>query len=107
MQHTHVSPGLWALAWRRLRADRVAMVALAVVAAFLLMLVLSASGVIVADWEDEVGVNYAPPTFLGADAGIVMQPAAGAASVATPVNVFDPLADDMRALKTQQASSPQ
>ena len=32
--HT-VSPGLWALAWRRLRADRVGMVSLAIVAAFL------------------------------------------------------------------------
>ena len=35
------SAGVWTLAWRRLRADRLAMVALAVVAAFLLMLVLS------------------------------------------------------------------
>lgn len=58
--------GLWTLAWRRLRADRVAMLSLAVVAAFLLMLALSAGGVIAADWEDEVGVNYAPPGFVGA-----------------------------------------
>ena len=64
----HASPGLWLLAWRRLRADRLAMVALAVVAAFLLMLVLSASGLIVADWEDEVAVSYAPPAFVGAGA---------------------------------------
>ena len=35
-----VSPGLWALAWRRLRADRVAMVSLAIVAAFLLLMVI-------------------------------------------------------------------
>ncbi|MYM96162.1 ABC transporter permease, partial [Rugamonas sp. FT81W] len=62
----NASPGLWRLAWRRLRADRVAMASLAVVAAFLLMLVLSASGLIVADWEREVGVNYAPPGFAGA-----------------------------------------
>jgi peptide/nickel transport system permease protein len=34
-----VSPGLWALAWRRLRSDRVAMVSLAIVAAFLVMIV--------------------------------------------------------------------
>ena len=32
--HMH-SPGLWTLAWRRLRADRVAMAALAVVGACL------------------------------------------------------------------------
>ena len=32
--HT-VSPGLWTLAWRRLRADRVGMVSLVIVAAFI------------------------------------------------------------------------
>ena len=53
-----VSPGLWALAWRRLRSDRVAMVSLAIVAAFLLMIVLSATGLIAKDWAKEVGVNY-------------------------------------------------
>ena len=51
------------LAWRRLRADRLAMVSLAVVAAYLLMIALSGSGLIAADWDREVGVNYAPPAF--------------------------------------------
>jgi peptide/nickel transport system permease protein len=90
-------------AWRRLRADRVAMLSLAVVAAFLLMVVLSASGLIVADWEEEVGVNYAPPSFVAATA---------AAATATPElirqalpdNAFDPLADDMRELRAQLAA---
>ena len=35
MMNKPSSPGLWALAWKRLRADRVAMVALAVVGHFL------------------------------------------------------------------------
>ena len=43
-----VSPGLWTLAWRRLRADKIAMASLAVVLLFLVMLVLSRSGLIVA-----------------------------------------------------------
>jgi peptide/nickel transport system permease protein len=94
----HASVGLWGLAWRRLRADRVAMASLAVVAAFLLMLLLSASGLIVADWEDEVGVNYAPPTFVGAGAAVpAIVPAAPAQPL--PDNPFDPLADDIRALR--------
>lgn len=90
------SAGLWTLAWRRLREDRVAMVALAIVAAFLVMLVLSATGLVAADWEDEVGVNYAPPTFVGASAT-----SAALATVAAPVpaNPFDPLAADIRALQ--------
>lgn len=93
--------GLWALAWRRLRADRWAMSALAVVLAFLLMLLLSASGVLVADWEREVAVSYAPPTlFAGAPApaGSAQQPLPQAALRENP---FDPLAPDLRALRAQ------
>ncbi len=62
-----VSPGLWALAWRRLRADGVAMVSLAIVVLFLVQMVLSGTGLIAKDWSREVGVNYAPPTFVGPD----------------------------------------
>ncbi len=92
-----VSPGLWALAWRRLRRDRVAMIALGTVALFLCMLALSASGVIVADWEDEVAASYAPPVF---SAEARRQGAATrAAHVALPANAFDPLAADIAALR--------
>jgi peptide/nickel transport system permease protein len=99
------SPGVWTLAWRRLRADRIAMAALAVVVAFLLLLALSATGLVAADWEQEVGVNYAPPTFMGMDA-------AGAAAVQAtraplPPNAFDPLAADIAALsKMGVAAAP-
>jgi peptide/nickel transport system permease protein len=99
MMNHPTSPGLWALAWRRLRADRVAMLALAVVALFLLMLVLSSSGLIVSDWEDEVGVNYAPPSFVGGAGELAAPP--GKAAHATPDNQFDPLADDIRALRAE------
>lgn len=103
---TAAPAGLWTLAWRRLRADRVAMAALAVVVAFLLMLVLSAGGLIAADWEDEVGVNYAPPGFVGAGAGAVAPsaPPPATAPAALPDNPFDPLADELRALKAQLAA---
>jgi peptide/nickel transport system permease protein len=94
------SPGLWALAWRRLRADKVAMVSLAVVALFLGMLVLSSAGLIVADWEDEVGVNYAPPAFAGAAGGLAARSPAGP-EAAVPDNAFDPLADDIKAIRAQ------
>jgi peptide/nickel transport system permease protein len=100
MTNQATSPGLWALAWRRLRADKVAMVSLAVVALFLAMLVLSASGLIVADWEDEVGVNYAPPAFAGAVGGLAAK-APVAPEAAVPDNAFDPLADDIKAIRAQ------
>ena len=61
------SPGLWTLAWRRMRRDTVGMVALCIVAAFALLVLASAAGVVAGDWAAEVGVNYAPPGFVGAD----------------------------------------
>jgi peptide/nickel transport system permease protein len=92
------SPGLWALAWRRLRADKVAMASLAVVAAFLLMLALSATGLVGADWEDEVAVNYAPPTFMGPDPSL---PAPATHAGPAPGNAFDPLATEIHELRAQ------
>lgn len=97
--NAHASPGLWTLAWRRLRADRLAMAALAVVLAFILMAALSAVGLIASDWENEVGVNYAPPTFMGPDASLQAAQAAAAAPV--PDNAFDPLAPEIRELRAQ------
>ena len=104
---TAVSPGLWALAWRRLRADRVAMLALAIVTLFLVTLVLSASGLVAANWEDEVGVNYAPPTFVGA-ASAADSAALGygtAVEAPPPENPLDPLRDILRELRGAPATS--
>ena len=99
-----VSPGLWTLAWKRLRADRVAMVSLAIVVAFLVMVLLSATGLIAKDWAKEVGVNYAPPSFLGPAepaAGAAGAPAAESAAAEEPTElpVEDPLADALAAIR--------
>jgi peptide/nickel transport system permease protein len=104
---THSAPsssaGLWTLAWRRLRADRVAMLALGVVAAFLLLVLLSACGLVAADWEDEVAVNYAPPSFVGADAATRALAAAQTPRPAPP-NAFDPLAGELAELRAELAA---
>ena len=44
------------------------MVSLAVVAVFVLMIVLSSVGLVARDWQREVAVPDAPPTFLGPQA---------------------------------------
>ncbi|WP_338844911.1 ABC transporter permease [Massilia sp. W12] len=97
-----VSPSLWALAWRRLRADKVAMGSMAVVIAFLLMLVASATGLIASDWEAEVAVNYAPPTFVGpqtaAERGVTES---NTEAEEVPENPLDPLKDVIRELRAQ------
>ncbi len=52
------------------------MVALAIVAAFVLLMILSGAGVVAKDWAKEIGANYAPPTFIGPDAApAVVDPA--------------------------------
>jgi oligopeptide transport system permease protein len=58
------SPGLWMLAWRRLRQDGVGMISLAVVIFFLAMMAASYAGIIAGDWSKERGVSYANPSFL-------------------------------------------
>jgi ABC-type dipeptide/oligopeptide/nickel transport system permease subunit len=100
----HDSAGLWLLAWRRLRADRIAMAALAVVAGFLLLVLLSGAGLVADDWEREVAVNYAPPTFVGPDAG-ARALAQAQLPRATPPNAFDPLAADLAELKAHVAAT--
>jgi len=112
--HT-VSPGLWTLAWRRLVQDRVAMVSLAIVVLFILMMIASGLGLVAKDWAREIGVNYAPPTFVGSDEPIVTPPAAvpkdAAPAGPTPgasfqSTVVDPIGDVIAELKgTPNAAS--
>ncbi|HEY7903205.1 MAG TPA: ABC transporter permease [Casimicrobiaceae bacterium] len=106
--HT-VSPSLWILAWRRLRQDRVAMVSMAIVGAFLVMIVLSATGLIAADWSREAGVNYAPPTFMGPDASSTQKtteatvPASEGETLASTYHstIVDPLAEVLAQIRGQ------
>lgn len=115
--HT-VSPGLWVLAWRRLRRDRLAMVSLAIVVAFIALMILSGLGVVAKDWAREIGVNYAPPTFVGPDAPApAASPASGGlpapsapsagADAADDTGVVDPIGDILAELrgKTPAATS--
>ncbi len=102
--------GLWLLAWRRLRADRLAMLSLAIVVAFLLLTLASASGWLAADWSRETGVSYAPPTFIGDTATNPPAPP-GAAPPATrelpAENPLDPLAADIAEINAQRHFKPE
>lgn len=103
-----VSPGLWALAWRRLRRDRVAMVSLAVVWAYLMIVVAAALGWVAADWSREAGVNYAPPGFAGADSSSTEVKVMRPPSIALPdeTGITDPLADVLGELRRGLAAAP-
>ena len=67
------SEGVWHAAWRRLRADRLGIFAMAVVVVFLLMIVLTASGLVARGWQKEVAVPSAPPTFVGAASAVAAE----------------------------------
>jgi len=58
------SSGLWQLAMRRLKADRIAIISLFVVLCYFVMLLLSMTGVIASNWNKVVAVSYASPPFL-------------------------------------------
>jgi peptide/nickel transport system permease protein len=89
------------------------MVSLTIVAAFLLLMVLSGTGLIAKNWSKEVGVNYAPPSFVGADAetaGNAAGPTASSASsteseAPTELPVVDPLADALAAIRGETQKS--
>ena len=59
------SPGVWAQAWTRLKADRVGMVSLYVTLFFILLVILAQAGLVAKDWQKEVGTSFAPPHFVG------------------------------------------
>ena len=108
--HT-VSPGLWALAWKRLKSDHVGMVSLAIVVAFIVLMILSGTGLVARDWNREIGVNYAPPSFSGADveagapAAPESQPAAPAPASEYKSSVVDPLADVLAEIRGEKSAA--
>jgi peptide/nickel transport system permease protein len=92
------------------------MVAMAIVAAYALLIACTGSGLVARHWQDEVGVPDAPPTFLGtparAEAGLVL-PASVAASASASLAIadVDPLAPrykewDERAAQYHAQSRP-
>lgn len=95
------SPSLWALAWRRLKSDRIAMGSLLVVFVYALVLALSMTGVIASDWNKEVAVSYAPPSFIGADKNSSDAVSTEEITTERPENPVDPLKDVIAELRAE------
>ncbi|MGZ5713754.1 MAG: ABC transporter permease [Caldimonas sp.] len=86
------SEGVWRAAWRRLRGDRLGIASLAVVLVFVLMIVLTASGLVARDWQKEVGVPSAPPTFVGPGAAVEAEAIVAPRGPVADISAVDPLA---------------
>jgi peptide/nickel transport system permease protein len=64
------SRSLWLDAWDRLKKDKIAVTSLTIVIIYSIVAILSALGIIAADWAKEVGPSYAAPSsefWLGTD----------------------------------------
>lgn len=95
-QSVMASPGLWRLAWRRLLNDRIGVVCLAIVLAFMFVVLASWLGLIAANWNKEVGVSYASPGFLGKQINLEAGQAVADQPAPPPsadLRAVDPLAD--------------
>ncbi len=89
------SAGVWLTAWRRFRHDRVGMVSAVIVVGFLLLIAAAATGLVASQWQRELAVPNAPPTFLGPRAAEDAGTLAGAESKPAPMvdlSDIDPLA---------------
>lgn len=102
------APNLWRLAIRRLKEDRIAMASLFIVLCFFVMLVLSMTGLIAKDWNKEVAVSYAPPTFMDTDQKVIDRSKVIEQSTvnqsSNPIDYYgiqDPLAEDMKTIDQQ------
>jgi peptide/nickel transport system permease protein len=102
------SPGLWTLAWRRFRRDRVGMISMVVVLLFIALTLASAAGLVAHDWMREVGVSYAPPTFVGPDRSLTEERVREGDAVRAPaddIGIPDPLHDELEAIKKELAGA--
>ena len=102
------SPNLWRLAIRRLKEDRIAMASLFILLCFFVMLVLSMTGLIAKDWNNEVAVSYAPPTFMDTDQKIIdhskvidQSTVNQSSNLIDYYGIQDPLAEDMKTIDQQ------
>jgi peptide/nickel transport system permease protein len=88
--------GVWALAWKRFRRERLGFFSLIVVLAYVVLVLAVAAGWLARDWEREAGVSFAPPTFLGPEADVSeTKKTLGAAEPVSDYGIPDPLGPDL------------
>jgi oligopeptide transport system permease protein len=97
------SPGLWTMAWLKLRDDRVGMSALAIVVGFGVLVMLAQLGLVAADWQREVATPFAPPHWAGqsSDSEEIQTQVVG--SPLLDIRAVDPLAPQYEAWARQAA----
>jgi len=102
------SPGLWTQAWQRFCRDRVGLVSFAVVLLYLVLMIASGTGLIAKDWDQDVGVSYAPPTFIGPEAAAppgASAPGPDAGPKPEDLGIVDPLGETLAEIRSTLAGA--
>jgi peptide/nickel transport system permease protein len=107
------SPGLWILAWRRFCRDLVGLASFLIVVFFFGLMAASGLHLIAADWSKEVGVNYAPPTFVGPairEGGPAEPVAPESPGIRRPadrgdIEIVDPLAEVLAEIRAESGAA--
>ena len=86
------SRGVWGAAWTRFKTDTVGLVSLVIVAAFLLLVIAASLGLVAKNWQREVGVPDAPPSFMGPAAKVASTAIAVPTGPNVDISAVDPLA---------------
>jgi peptide/nickel transport system permease protein len=79
------SRSLWKLGWQRLKRNRVGLISLWIVLVYLLISVGGWFNLVGGHWADEIGVPYAPPSWVSESADDVLPPEAAAKATAAPI----------------------
>jgi oligopeptide transport system permease protein len=86
------SSGVWSAAWKRFKSDKVGLVSLYIVGAFLLLIIAAGLGLVAGQWQREVGVPNAPPSFMGPAAKVESTAIAVPKGPNVDISDVDPLA---------------
>ncbi|MCD5329968.1 ABC transporter permease [Chromobacterium piscinae] len=79
------SRSLWGLGWQRLKRNKVGFISMWIVLAYLLVSIGGWFNLVGAHWVDEVGVPYAPPSWVKESADDVLPPEPAAKAAAAPI----------------------
>ena len=84
------SEGAWALAWRRFKSDRVGVWSGITVILSLTLVLTTLMGSLASDWEKEVAIGHAPPSWIVTD-----RSGAGGSNALPEVFVYAPTPSDV------------
>lgn len=106
------SDTVWGLAWQRFKRNRISMFSMWIVLAFMIMILLTSTGMLAKNWDQQVAISNAPPSFIAASQSPPPQlteaeandTSLAEAAQAERYGIADPLAQEMQSIEQQLAT---